>query len=90
MSKDPAENTRWGNPKKEGARELSSFEKYFGPVEQQSGSEQLFRGIVGKVLLSPGRLLTGNDKKTGRAEGMESTKRAFTYVLFSVTHFFIT
>ena len=34
-----------------------------------------------------GNLLKGIDKKTGRREGIESIKRFFTYVLFSVTHF---
>ena len=53
-------NDRWGNPKKEGARELSSFEKYFGPSEQQSGTEQVVQGIVGKVLLSPVRWFHDN------------------------------
>ena len=51
---------RWGAPKKEGARELSSFEKYFGPLEQQSGTEQFMQGLIGKVLLSPVRWFHDN------------------------------
>jgi hypothetical protein len=35
-------------------------------------------------------LLRGNEKKTGRREGLEPIKRVFNYVLFSVTRFFIT
>ena len=53
-------NERWGNPKKEGARELSSFEKYFGPHEQISGTEQVVQGFFGKVLLSPVRWFHDN------------------------------
>ena len=53
-------NTRWGNPKKEGARKLSSFEKYFGPLEEQSGTEEFLQGIVGAVLLSPVRWFHDN------------------------------
>ena len=34
-----------------------------------------------------GRLLRGNDKKTGKREGIEPIKSVSTYVLFSVTHF---
>ena len=37
----------------------------------------------------PGNFLKGIDKKTGRREGIEPIKRDSTYVLFSVTCFFI-
>lgn len=59
-SEEYEKNERWGSPKKEGARELSSFEKYFGPLEQQSGTEQVMQGIIGKVLLSPVRWFHDN------------------------------
>ena len=36
-----------------------------------------------------GNLITGIVKKTVKKESIESIKRVFTYVLFSVTHFFI-
>ena len=59
-SEEYEKKERWGSPKKEGARELSSFEKYFGPLEQQSGTEQVMQGIIGKVLLSPVRWFHDN------------------------------
>ena len=41
----------------------------------------------GDEFVDQGNLLTGIDKKTVRRESIESIKRVFTYVFFSVTHF---
>ena len=47
------EDFKWGQDKKEGARKLSSFEKYFGPAELQSGTESLIHSVFSKLLIAP-------------------------------------
>ena len=45
IPEDYEQNPRWGQPKQEGARELSRYEYYFGPKEQHSGFELFHHGL---------------------------------------------
>merc|ERR1711963_193149 len=53
IEEDYKPHPRWGQPKQEGARPLSRYEYYFGPVEQQSTVELANQNLLNNLFIKP-------------------------------------